>query len=82
MVYICNMRKKTFKYRLYPSEKQARALQSSLDACRWVYNKTLEVRKQAWEEQNPSSYLFDVKAFDLFKKWIQEEIIHDKEVSE
>jgi putative transposase len=34
-------------------------MQSVLDACRWVYNKTLEVRKEAWEEREESLSLYD-----------------------
>ena len=37
------------KYRLFPTSKQAQALEHALDACRWVYNKTLELRKTAWK---------------------------------
>jgi putative transposase len=53
------MLKKTYKYRLYPTEKQATALQRSLDACRWVYNKTLELRKNAYQERQESLSLYD-----------------------
>ncbi len=42
---------KSFKYRLYPTKSQERRLQQTLDAARWVYNKTLEVRKAAWEQR-------------------------------
>jgi transposase len=37
----------TFKYRLNPSPAQRAALQRQLDCCRWVYNKALEIRKNA-----------------------------------
>jgi putative transposase len=43
--------RKTFKYRLFPTPAQRAALQAQLDACRWVYNKTLEVRRDAWEQE-------------------------------
>jgi len=42
---------KTFKYRLYPTKKQASSLDSILDECRYVYNRLLEQRKYAWEIQ-------------------------------
>lgn len=32
-----------------------------LGACRWVYNKTLEVRKEAWEQRQERISYFDVK---------------------
>jgi len=50
---------KTFQYRLYPTKKQVKALQVSLDACRYVYNKTLETRKNGWEERKESISFYD-----------------------
>jgi len=61
------MLKKTFKYRLYPTEKQEKSLHASLDACRWAYNKTLEVRKKAWEEEQKSLSLYDTS--NLLVQW-------------
>jgi putative transposase len=49
----------TFKYRLQPSKAQRTRLQKSLDACRFVYNETLAVRKEYWEVQNKSLSLYD-----------------------
>lgn len=46
--------RKTFKYRLFPTAAQRTALQSQLDACRWTYNKTLEVRRNSWEQEQKS----------------------------
>lgn len=59
--------RKTFKYRLYPTAKQKKALQASLDACRWVYNETLETRKQAWEERKESISRYDTS--NLLTEW-------------
>lgn len=52
---------RTFKFKLFPSSSQRRKLQASLDACRWVYNKSLEVRKNAWENDRSSVSLFDTR---------------------
>ncbi len=41
---------KSFKFRLLPTKKQAKLLQSQLDECRWLYNQLLEQRKLAHEE--------------------------------
>lgn len=41
---------KSFKFRLLPTKKQARFLQSQLNECRWLYNQLLEQRKLAYEE--------------------------------
>lgn len=43
--------KKTLKYRLFPTKKQARILQQQLDECRWLYNHFLEERREAWEKE-------------------------------
>ncbi|TET97368.1 MAG: transposase, partial [Anaerolineales bacterium] len=43
------MHKRTYRYRIYPTKAQRAALQRSLDACRWVYNQALAIRKDAWE---------------------------------
>lgn len=44
----------TYKYRLYPTKSQAKAFQTLLDCCRWVYNKGLETRKGAYETEGKS----------------------------
>ena len=46
------------KYRLFPTSSQRTALERTLGICRWVYNKTLEVRKEAWEERGESLSLY------------------------
>jgi len=58
---------KTFKYRLSPTKKQKHALQASLDACRWVYNETLAIRKNTWEEKQESLSLYDTN--NLLVPW-------------
>jgi putative transposase len=45
---------KTFRYRIYPTAKQRRLLESTLDECCWLYNYFLAGRKSAWEERNES----------------------------
>lgn len=42
--------RKSFQFRLLPTKKQAKALQSQLDECRRLYNELLEQRKLAYEE--------------------------------
>lgn len=43
--------RKSFKYRLYPTRKQAECLQRTLDLCRELYNAALEERRTAWRER-------------------------------
>lgn len=59
----------TYKYRLFPTKAQRTALQDSLDACRWVYNNTLETRKDAWEtEQRAVSRYDTIKMLPQWKR--------------
>lgn len=62
--------RKTYKFRLTPTTKQKKALQASREACRWVYNKTLEIRKQAWEERKESISRYDTS--NLLTAWKKE----------
>lgn len=62
--------RKTFQHRLFPTAKQKKFLQLSLDACRWVYNKTLETRKQVWEERKESISRYDTS--NLLTGWKEE----------
>jgi putative transposase len=52
---------KTFKYRIYPSKAQEAQLNQQLELCRWVYNKTLETRKNAYEQDGVSLSYYDTK---------------------
>lgn len=61
----------TFKYRLFPTHAQRELLQSILDGCHWVYNKTLEVRKTAWEESQVSLSRYDTNK--LLTDWRAQE---------
>lgn len=59
----------TFKYRLFPTPAQRTAMQKSLDACRWVYNKTLDVRKESWEQRQENVSRYDtIKMIPVWKK--------------
>jgi putative transposase len=59
-----------YRYRMYPTKAQERLLEHTLDACRWVYNKTLEVRKGAWEERRESLNLYATNR--LLPQWKKE----------
>ena len=49
----------TFKYRLFPSKSQRRALEATLSACRLLYNTALCERRDAWKKQNISVSYYD-----------------------
>ena len=45
---------KAFKYRLYPTRKQTRAIDTMLETHRHIYNNALAARNAAWEERKES----------------------------
>jgi putative transposase len=51
--------RKTFRYRLYPTKKQANLLRQQLDECRWLYNHFLEVRKTSYEQTKKAPGLYE-----------------------
>lgn len=60
--------RKTYQYRIYPTKRQARLLESQLEDCRWLYNKLLEQRKTRWEEHQQGISLYDQQAtFGILK---------------
>ena len=63
--------RKTFRFRLYPSKAQRTALQRTLNCCCWVYNKTLETRRDAWQEDQKSLSRYDTNK--MLTQWKQEE---------
>jgi putative transposase len=54
--------RKAFKYRIYLTNSQRRILEHQLEECRWVYNQTIELRKEAYETGTPLG-LYDTQAF-------------------
>ena len=48
---------KTYQYRIYPTTKQRKKLETILEACQTLYNQSLAMRKQAYEKHGePLSY--------------------------
>jgi putative transposase len=60
---------KTFRYRLRPTAHQRTLLEQTRDICRWVYNETLAVRKNTWEQEHKSLSLYDTNK--LLTSWKQ-----------
>ena len=54
--------KKTFKYRIFPTPRQATVLNQTLNGCRWLYNHFLEERKNSWETEKKSISRYDQDA--------------------
>ena len=57
----------TFKYRLFPTAAQRTKLESVLEICRWVYNDTLGIRKDTYEQAGKSLSLYDTNK--LLTEW-------------
>jgi putative transposase len=51
----------TYKYRLFPTNQQRTSLQRVLELCRWTYNQTLAMRKNAWEQEKRNVSYYDTK---------------------
>ncbi|MGB4477812.1 MAG: transposase, partial [Candidatus Methanoculleus thermohydrogenotrophicum] len=61
---------KTYRYRLYPSKSQVTLLEQTLEICRWVYNDTLALRKNAWEQEQHSISLYETNK--ILTQWKKE----------
>ena len=57
----------TYKYRLFPTNAQRTSLERVLEICRWVYNDTLAVRKNAYEQEQKALGLYDTNK--LLTEW-------------
>ena len=54
--------RKTFKYRIYPTKSQETLLEQTLEECRWVWNETLALRKNAWDQERRAVSLYQTNA--------------------
>ena len=60
---------KAFRYRLYPTKAQKTKIDATLELLRWVYNETLEVRRNSWEKERKNVSLFKTnKMLTVWKK--------------
>jgi len=59
-----------FRYRLKPSKSQVAKLNRQLDLCRWTYNQTLALRKNAWEDEEKNIGYYESKRYIAI--WKQE----------
>lgn len=58
---------RNYKYRIYAKGGKMKKLQATLDTCRFVFNKVLEIRKTAWETEKKSIGVYD--CHNLIKTW-------------
>jgi putative transposase len=50
--------KETFRYRIYPTAAQETKLRRTLNECRWLYNRLLEERRDAYEQTGKGLSLY------------------------
>jgi len=61
---------RAYRYRIYPTKSQVTLLEQTLEICRWVYNDTLALRKDAWEQEQRSISLFETNK--ILTQWKRE----------
>src|SRR6266487_3412646 len=60
---------KMFRYRVYPTKKQERKLNETLEECRWLYNHLLGKRKNAYEQTGKGLSLYQqINTFPVLKQ--------------
>src|SRR6266849_2661999 len=60
--------RKTFQYRIFPTNKQVHKLNETLEECRWLYNHLLEKRKETYEQDGTSLSLYQQQeTFSILK---------------
>lgn len=60
---------RVFRYRLKPTKAQITKLEDQLELCRWVYNETLALRKNSFEQEGKSiSYFASKRMLPIWKE--------------
>ena len=62
--------RRTYRYRIYPTKSQMTLLERTLEICRLVYNDTLALRKDAWEQEQRSISLYETNK--ILTQWKRE----------
>lgn len=71
---------RAYQYRFYPTPEQESLLRRTIGCCRFVYNRALAIRQEAWVQRSEKISGFDlIKKITLWKK--EEETQWLKEVS-
>src|SRR5215467_7468740 len=76
--------KKSYKYRIYPTKKQARLLNAQLTLCAELYNAALQERRKAYKLcgtnisfSQQSAQLSDIKAMRPEYRGIYSQVLQD-----
>jgi putative transposase len=67
------MKQKAFKYRFYPTPEQETLLRRTIGCTRWVYNRALSERTQAWYERQERVGYVETSA--MLTAWKKEEAL-------
>ncbi|PKL62670.1 MAG: transposase [Methanomicrobiales archaeon HGW-Methanomicrobiales-2] len=62
--------RRAYHYRIYPTKSQVTLLDRTLEICLWVYNDTLALRKNAWEQEQRSVSLYETNK--ILTQWKRE----------
>jgi len=62
--------RRAYRYRIYPTKSQTTLLEQTLEICRWIYNDTLALRKNAWEQEQRSISLYETNK--ILTQWKRE----------
>lgn len=54
---------KTYKYRIYPNDEQELLMQKTFGCCRFVYNHTLDYKKEAYEKSKECKNKYECKTY-------------------
>jgi len=65
--------RKTFKYRLFPTDGQRTKLKATVEGCRRAYNLCLEVRRDAYANDGATLSIYDT--YRIVKDWRREDPI-------
>ena len=70
--------KQAFRYRFYPTPEQESLLRRTIGCCRFVFNRALALRTEAWTQRKQKTSGFDlIKKITVWKRepdtvWLQE----------
>lgn len=60
--YLCNMKLKAYKYRIYPTLEEKELIHQHFGSSRWVYNYALNKKIVAYQTEKKSLSRFDIQA--------------------
>jgi len=63
---------KAYRFRIYPTKTQKKKMEGTLDLCRWVYNQTLALRQNDWE--NESKFISKHATHNIIPIWKRDKL--------